>query len=142
VNSLALGANSSDGGQANVASFGSPGNERRLTNVAPGVGGTDAVNVNQLNAVSAYAASLNNALSLKVNGELAGSNALSGLPFSTIPTKGMVAAGFGFQNGQGAFAVGLSHQFDDKFNTVIRAGGSFGIGNSSEGANVAIGFHF
>jgi autotransporter adhesin len=142
ANSVAIGANSSDGGQANVASFGSPGNERRLTNVAPGINGTDAVNLNQLNAVSAYAASLNNALGIKVNGELAGANALSGLPFSTIPTKGMVAAGFGFQDGQGAFAVGLSHQFDDRYNTVIRAGGSFGIGNSNQGANVAIGFHF
>jgi autotransporter adhesin len=142
ANSVAIGANSSDGGQANVVSFGTPGNERRLTNVAPGINGTDAVNVNQLTAVSNYAASLNNALSVKVNGELAGANALSGLPFSTIPTKGMVAAGFGFQNGEGAFAVGLSHQFDDRYNTVIRAGGSFGISNSSEGANVAIGFHF
>jgi autotransporter adhesin len=142
VNSVAIGANSTDGGQANVVSFGSPGAERRLTNVAPGVNGTDAVNLNQLNAVSNYAASLNNALSVKVNGELAGANALSGLPFSTIPTKGMVAAGFGYQDGQGALAVGLSHQFDDRYNTIIRAGGSFGLNNSNEGANVAIGFHF
>jgi autotransporter adhesin len=142
VNSVAIGANSSDGGQPNVVSFGTPGNERRLTNVAPGVNGTDAVNLNQLTAVSNYAASLNNALSVRVNGELAGANALSGLPFSTIPTKGMVAAGFGYQDGQGALAVGLSHQFDDRYNTIIRAGGSFGLNNSSEGANVAIGFHF
>jgi autotransporter adhesin len=142
VNSVAIGANSSDGGQANVVSFGSPGAERRLTNVAPGVNGTDAVNLNQLNAVSNYAASLNNALSVKVSGELAGANALSGLPFSTIPTKGMVAAGFGYQDGQGAFAFGLSHQFDDRYNTIIRAGGSVGLNNGNEGANVAIGFHF
>jgi autotransporter adhesin len=142
VNSVAIGANSSDGGQANVVSVGSPGHERTITNVAPGVNGTDAVNVNQLNAVSNYAAALNSALSLKVDDQLAGANALAGLSFATIPGKGMVSAGFGFEDGQGAFAVGLSHQFKDRYNTILRAGGSFGIGNGYSGGNVSIGFQF
>src|SRR6516165_10013136 len=42
-NSVALGAKSTDGGQANVVSVGGVGSERRITNVAPGTNGTDAV---------------------------------------------------------------------------------------------------
>ncbi len=33
--------------EVNTFSVGAPGNERRITNVAPGVHGTDAVNMNQ-----------------------------------------------------------------------------------------------
>ncbi|MBN3819057.1 hypothetical protein G3N57_21660, partial [Paraburkholderia sp. Se-20369] len=51
TNSVAIGANSTDGGRSNVVSVGAPGAERQVTNVAPGTQGTDAVNVNQLNAV-------------------------------------------------------------------------------------------
>ena len=53
ANSLALGAGSTDGGKANVASFGSVGNERTLINVAPGAisaTSTDAVNGSQIYA--------------------------------------------------------------------------------------------
>jgi autotransporter adhesin len=52
-NSVALGAGSTDGGMANVISVGGVGSERRIINVAPGVNGTDAVNVNQLNGAIA-----------------------------------------------------------------------------------------
>ena len=51
-NSVALGANSV-AYEANTVSIGSAGNERRITNVAEGIHGTDAVNVNQLK--TAYA---------------------------------------------------------------------------------------
>ncbi|VWD44569.1 putative hemagglutinin-related autotransporter protein [Burkholderia lata] len=50
-NSVAIGANSSDGGRQNVVSVGSDTQQRQVINVAPGTQGTDAVNVNQLNAV-------------------------------------------------------------------------------------------
>lgn len=52
-NSVAIGANSTDEGRSNVVSVGASGAERQITNVAAGTQGTDAVNVNQLNAVSA-----------------------------------------------------------------------------------------
>ncbi|WP_179096215.1 YadA family autotransporter adhesin, partial [Burkholderia pseudomallei] len=51
-NSVALGANSTDGGRSNVVSVGSATQQRQITNVAAGTEGTDAVNVNQLNALS------------------------------------------------------------------------------------------
>ena len=47
-NSIVLGANS-DGSKSDVLSIGSTGAERRIIHVAKGTGGTDAVNVDQLN---------------------------------------------------------------------------------------------
>lgn len=55
TNSVALGNNSRDDGRANVESVGTAGGERQITNVAPGTAGTDATNVNQLNASAANA---------------------------------------------------------------------------------------
>ncbi len=142
ANSVAIGANSSDGGQSNVVSVGSPGAERRITNVAPGVKGTDAVNVNQLASVQNYAATINGALAARIDGEIAGSNALAGLPFATIPGKSMVSAGFGFDQSAASLGIGLSYQFDNKYHIIIRTNESFGIGNGYTGGNVAIGFQF
>jgi autotransporter adhesin len=51
-NSVALG-NGSVASLANTVSVGAPGSERRITNVAAGINPTDAVNVGQLNSVSA-----------------------------------------------------------------------------------------
>ncbi|WP_175771415.1 YadA-like family protein [Burkholderia ambifaria] len=50
-NSVALGTGSI-ADRDNAVSVGAPGQERQVTNVAPGTAGTDAVNLNQLNAVS------------------------------------------------------------------------------------------
>ena len=50
-NSVALGAGSSDDGRKNVVSVGAKGKERQVTNVAAGTAKTDAVNVQQLDAV-------------------------------------------------------------------------------------------
>ena len=43
---------STDGGRSNVVSVGSSTQQRQITNVAAGTEGTDAVNLNQLNALS------------------------------------------------------------------------------------------
>jgi len=48
-NSVALGAGSV-ADQPNTFSVGAPGSERRIVNVAPGINGTDAVNLDQLNS--------------------------------------------------------------------------------------------
>ena len=48
ANSVALGSGSSDLGRSNTVSVGSAGNNRTISNLAPGVLGSDAVNVNQL----------------------------------------------------------------------------------------------
>ncbi|MFM0518068.1 MULTISPECIES: YadA family autotransporter adhesin [Caballeronia] len=51
TDSVAIGNGSSDGGQENVFSVGSESDRRRIINVADGIDGNDAVNMNQLNAV-------------------------------------------------------------------------------------------
>jgi trimeric autotransporter adhesin len=51
-NSVSLGAGSTDDGRSNVVSVGSATQQRQITNVAPGTQGTDAVNYDQLNALS------------------------------------------------------------------------------------------
>ncbi|WP_244117689.1 YadA-like family protein [Burkholderia contaminans] len=51
-NSVAIGANSSDGGRSNVVSVGSATQRRQITNVAAGTEETDAVNVGQLTTLS------------------------------------------------------------------------------------------
>lgn len=48
TNSVALGQGSTDGGVSNVVSVGSITLQRRITNVAAGTAGTDAVNLSQL----------------------------------------------------------------------------------------------
>jgi len=50
VNSVSIGYASSDYGRSNTVSIGTPGAERTISNVAEGTLGTDAVNVDQLNA--------------------------------------------------------------------------------------------
>ncbi len=52
TNSVAIGKNSV-ASEPDTVSIGSPGNERRVTNVASGIYGTDAVNMNQLNRTNA-----------------------------------------------------------------------------------------
>ncbi|WP_196788158.1 YadA family autotransporter adhesin [Burkholderia cepacia] len=52
TSSVAIGSNSNDGGRSNVVSVGNSTQQRQITNVAAGTEGTDAVNVNQLNALS------------------------------------------------------------------------------------------
>jgi autotransporter adhesin len=142
VNSVALGANSSDGGQSSVVSVGSPGNERRITNLAPGVAGTDAANINQLNAISNYAASLNNALSIRLSQAVAGGAALSSIPTSVIPDKGMFGMAYGQYGDSFAVGIGASKVFNDRFNTTFRVGVTFSVDGGSVTSGAGIGWHF
>ncbi|SEF13307.1 Head domain of trimeric autotransporter adhesin [Rhizobiales bacterium GAS191] len=86
ANSVALGANSADGGQSNVVSVGGVGSERRVINVAPGTNGTDAVNLNQLNAVDARIAGITPGLSsVSTDGTLTG-NGTAASPLGVAPS--------------------------------------------------------
>ncbi len=64
TNSVALGKDSI-ASEPNTVSVGSPGNERRITNVADGVNSTDAVNKGQLDAVSSRVSA--NRKNIKIN---------------------------------------------------------------------------
>ncbi len=105
ANSVALGAGSV-ASEANTVSVGSVGDERRITNVALGINGTDAVNVNQLKA---GLGNLENQISGNLNKAYAGTvaaMAAAGLRFDDRPGKYSAAQprtdGRGRRDGGGA----------------------------------------
>nr|WP_321886408.1 YadA family autotransporter adhesin [Paraburkholderia bannensis] len=119
ANSVALGAGSV-ADRDNTVSVGSAGNERQITNVAAGTAGTDAVNVNQLNAVTAqsqgYVDSRIAGVQKQVSdvqkeafGAAAAAMAVASLPQPTQPGKTMVAAGASRIGGQTGAALGVSY---------------------------------
>ena len=114
-NSVALGAGSM-ANQDNTVSVGSPGNERRITNVAPGVNPTDAVNVSQLNGVSSSI----NTLSRAAYSGIAMGAALSGIPQVDTDKNFNIGAGVGGYSGYSAIAVGASARLNPA--TVVKVG--------------------
>ena len=160
TNSVALGAGSTDGGVANVVSVGSAGAERRLTNVGPGLNGTDAVNLSQLQSATNTFATTTNGLQTQVDGlqgqinqldfdlgkvkrranaGTAGALAIAGLPQPFTEGAGMVAGGVGYWQGQVAFAVGVSKIVSEK--VIVKAGASIS-GRGTAGGNAGVGFQF
>jgi trimeric autotransporter adhesin len=106
-NSVALG-NGSVADEDNTVSIGSKGNERRLTNVAPGVNGTDGVNMNQLNAVQ-------NSVNSVAREAFAGVAAAMAMPNLTPsqPGKTVVAAGVANYKGYTAMGIGGTYRSRD-----------------------------
>ncbi|WP_052019386.1 YadA-like family protein [Pelistega indica] len=86
---------------------------QRITNVAPGVAPTDAVNVGQLNASMGNIHNNINRVERKANAGSAAALAAAGLPQAYSPGKSMVAlAGSTFQ-GQAGYALGASKISDN-----------------------------
>ena len=126
--------------RSNTVSVGSKGNQRTISNVAPGVYDSDAATVGQLKA------GLNN-----IHGKLdeykkdshagtASAMAIGNLPQSTIPGKGMVSLGGGFYDDESAMAIGLSKMSDDG-KWVVKGSASYDS-QENAGAAVSVGFHF
>lgn len=150
LESVALGAASDDGGEAGVVSVGSLTQTRRVTNVGPGVRGTDAVNFNQLNTVAsgaqAYTDQRFNELRFSLTevrrdaeASTASAMALAGIP--QAPTgKGMLGVGVGVWQGQQAFAVGVSKSVANG-RLAFKAGATYNTRHQG-GANGGVGFAF
>jgi trimeric autotransporter adhesin len=114
-----------------------------VRNVAPGVAGTDAVNVNQLTAGVASAARYTDARFNQLQANLgnvardasagtAGAMAMANLPQAYLPGKSMVAVGVAAYEGQGALAVGVSKlsengQWVVKFSGTANSRGKVGV---------------
>ncbi|RAD12032.1 YadA family autotransporter adhesin, partial [Burkholderia multivorans] len=122
-NSTAIGNGSNDGGRSNVVAVGSADSARQIVNVAAGTQGTDAVNVNQLNAglsntlsqANSYTdgqiAGLRNSLDSyrrDADGGTATAMAIAGLPQPSGPGKSMVAIAGSVYRGQSGQALGIS----------------------------------
>jgi autotransporter adhesin len=125
-----------------------------LHNVADGVAGNDAVNVNQLNAGLAAANHYTDAklgqvqanvdkVSKEANAAAAGAMAMANLPQAAIPGKSMVAAGVagvaGF-DGQAALALGVSKLADNGRWIVLFSGTANSRGKV--GVAAGVGFHW
>jgi len=143
TNSVALGAGSV-ASEANTVSVGAPGAERTISNVAPGVNGTDAVNVNQLNAGIAssnqYTDQVANALSGNINdvarkayAGVAAATALTMIPDVDLGKTIAVGVGGGWYKGEDAVALGATVRLTE--NVKMKAG----VGYSSEGTTVGVG---
>lgn len=111
-NSVALGANSV-ASEANTVSVGAAGSERRVTNVAPAVNGTDAVNLNQMNA---GLGNLQNQVSQNLKksyGGTAAAIAISGLHYDDRPGKISAAVATGYYHNQMGLAMGVGGTSED-----------------------------
>ena len=124
-------------GPVTINSSGINAGGTRVTNVAPGKDGTDAVNVNQLKQVAGDIHNKINRNNKDLRAGIAGANAAAGLPQVYIPGKSMVAASAGTFKGQSAVAVGYSRASDNgklilklqgNANTRGDIGGSVGVG--------------
>ncbi|AIY43372.1 Type IV fimbrial biogenesis protein PilY1 [Collimonas arenae] len=119
-NAVALGAGSV-ADQDNTVSVGAPGSERRITNVAPGVNATDAVNVSQLNNLQNQVGSVQR---IAYSG-VAMAGALAGLPQVDAGKTFSLGAGIGSYGGYGALAIGASARIRE--NTIVK----FGVSTTS-----------
>ena len=127
-NSVALG-NGSVANAPNTVSVGSAGNERRITNVAPGVNPTDGVNVSQLTSMALGTQNQINSLQNQIGGlqnqinddrrEARGGTALAlaatGLRYDDRPGKLSVAGGFGNYKGETGLAAGAGIHSNECF---------------------------
>ncbi|SAL25167.1 putative trimeric autoransporter, BpaB [Caballeronia peredens] len=111
-NSVALGANSV-ANESNTVSVGAAGSERRVTNVAAAVNGTDAVNLNQMNA---GLGNLQNQITdnlKKSYGGTAAAIAISGLRYDDRPGKISAAVATGYYHNQMGLAMGVGGTSED-----------------------------
>ena len=134
ANSVAIGSGSTTQAPGTV-SVGAPGSERRITNVAPGVSGTDAVNVDQLYAAisgldrasRAYVDERIEALRLEIARGIAAAAAMINVQPSTVG-KTAVGVGVGHYDGQTAF--GLSVVRAPKEGVLLSLGAAAAMGSN------------
>lgn len=130
-NAVALGSGSI-ANEANTVSVGSPNNERRITNVAPGINPTDAANMSQLRAVQQGI----NTVARKAYAGVAAATALSMIP--EVDLGKALSIGVGAANYQGAAAVAVG--FTARLTNNVKVRGGFGA--TSAGYTVGAGVSY
>ena len=123
----------------------------KITNVAAGTAGTDAVNVSQLNQALGSITGVNTAnftaLENKVNevaadakAGTAAAMAVAGLPQAYLPGKSMMAVGGSVYRGESGYAIGYS-TISDGGNWIIK-GTATGNSRGHYGATAAVGYQW
>jgi autotransporter adhesin len=146
-NSVALGQGSI-ADRPNTVSVGSVGNERQITNVAPGTAGTDAVNVNQLNALGNQFFSIASGLQQQINDNQREARrgtamALAANGVTTPIRAGGTTVGVtgGFYLGSSAVGVSAAHRFHAMPGLVVFGSYANG-GGSANGGKVGASYEF
>ena len=127
-------------GDVNINENGMNAGGRRITNVAPGKDGTDAVNVNQLKYVAGNISNQINNVDKGLRAGIAGALASGGLYHVTTAGKSMVSVGAGTYRGQNALAVGYSRLSDNG-----KVGVKFTVNSNSQGhagASASVGYQW
>ena len=123
----------------------------KITNVAEGTAGTDAVNVSQLNQALGAITGANTAnftaLNNKVNevaadakAGTAAAMAVAGLPQAYLPGKSMMAVGGSVYRGESGYAIGYS-TISDGGNWIVK-GTATGNSRGHYGATAAVGYQW
>ncbi|MDR5833017.1 YadA-like family protein [Caballeronia sp. LZ034LL] len=133
-NAVALGSGSV-ADQDNTVSIGAKGSERRLTNVAPGVNGTDAVNMNQLGAVQ-------NSVNTVARQAFAGVAAAMAMPNLTPSAPGKTVVAVGVGNYKGYTAVGLGGTYRSGNNRWLVNGAASITPHGDTGVRGQVGYEF
>ena len=127
-------------GGVNINENGINAGGKRITNVAPGKDGTDAVNVNQLKYVAGNISNQINNVDKGLRAGIAGALASGGLYHVTTAGKSMVSVGAGTYRGQNALAVGYSRLSDNG-----KVGVKFTVNSNSQGhsgASASVGYQW
>ncbi|MFU2074963.1 YadA-like family protein [Gallibacterium anatis] len=131
---------SGNGSNVSLTSQGLNNGGNRITNVAPGVEATDAVNVSQLNQVGAALHNRINNVAKGAYGGVASAGAMASLPQAYLPGKSMVAAGASHYRGESAVALGAS-RISDNGKIILKLNASHNTsGNTMVGAGVGYQF--
>jgi trimeric autotransporter adhesin len=140
TNSVALGSGSI-ANQANTVSMGAAGSERRITNVAPGVGPTDAVNMSQFSGLASDVSALRSDISEVARQAYRGITGVAALTAGppAIPGKTSVNLGVGAYRGYVAGAITAFHTTETG---KMNFNGGVGINAGSPIYRAGVGFSF
>ncbi|OJB31083.1 hypothetical protein BGV48_02425 [Burkholderia ubonensis] len=149
TNSVAIGAGSV-ANDPNTVSFGAPGSERRLTNIAPGVNPTDATTVQQVNnAVASGVQKANSYTDQRINATnnaindvakhaysgIAAATALTMIPEVDLGKSIAVGVGGATFQGHAAAAIGVSARLTE--NLKVKAGVGLSGGGQTYGGGMS-----
>jgi autotransporter adhesin len=153
-NSVAIGAGSI-ANEASTVSVGAAGAERRITNVAPGISTTDAVNLGQLNtataafdnALGAVEADVGALFDLRrgdrrdVKQGIASAVAMANAPMPSAPGRASYAVNGAVFRGEYAVGGSLMYRIPGNVPVAVSAGFSY-AGNKNNAARIGVAGEF